>query len=54
MNLTQIGSIIGAILAVAIGAGGIFLGWFQVQDGLGLILIGLSVLGIHYSPPTAA
>lgn len=48
MNWTQIGSIIGAVLAVVIGGVGILLGWFTPADGLGLILAGLSILGVHY------
>ena len=52
--MSQIASIIGAILAVLIGAGGIFLGWFNAADGLGLVFAGLSLLGIHYNLPTSA
>lgn len=53
MTYTQVASIIGAVLAVVVGGVGIWQGWFAAADGYGLILIGLSVLGIHYSPPTA-
>lgn len=47
MNISQLGSIIGAILAVVIGGLGIFLSWFSVPDGLALITTGLAILGIH-------
>lgn len=47
MTYTQIASIVGAILAVIVGGLGIFLGWFSGADGLGLILAGLSILGVH-------
>lgn len=47
MNYSQIGSIIGAVLAVIIGAVGIWLGWFGAGDGLGFITAGLAVLGVH-------
>lgn len=48
MNWTQLASIIGAIIAVAIGVLGNLQGWFPVADGYGLILSGLSILGVHY------
>lgn len=47
MNYSQIASIIGAVLAVGIGGLGIFLGWFGAPDGLGLIMAGLAILGVH-------
>lgn len=52
MSYTQGASIVGAILAVLIGAGGIYLGWFGAADGLGLIFAGLSILGVHATFPT--
>lgn len=53
MTITQIGSILGAVLAVAIGGLGIFLNWFGTADGMALILAGLSILGIHTSGSVA-
>lgn len=47
MNYSQIASIIGAVLAVLIGALGIWLQWFGAADGLGLIMAGLAILGVH-------
>jgi hypothetical protein len=47
-NWTQLGSILGAVLAIIIGGGGILLNWFPVADGMGLIVTGLSILGVHY------
>lgn len=53
MTNTQLASIVGAVLAVAIGGLGIFLGWFSVPDGLALIFAGLSILGVHASGPVS-
>lgn len=53
MNWTLVSSIIGGVLAVALGVGGILMGWLSVADGVGLALLGLSVLGIHYNLPTS-
>lgn len=47
MNYSQIASITGAILSVVIGGVGIFFGWFSAPDGLGLIMAGLAILGVH-------
>jgi hypothetical protein len=47
MSYTQIASLLGAVLAVAIGGVGIFLNWFNAADGLGLIFAGLAILGVH-------
>lgn len=54
MTTTQVASIVGAVLAVALGIGGIVMGWFGAPDGLGLAMIGLSILGVHYNLPTSA
>lgn len=53
MTYTQIASIVGAVLAVVIGAGGLIFGWFGTPDGLALIFAGLSILGIHTSGPVS-
>ena len=55
MTFAQATSILGAVLAVLIGAGGIYLGWFGAGDGMGLIFAGLSILGVHatFNVPTA-
>lgn len=53
MTFTQIASIVGAVLATGIGALGIALQWFDVQNGLALIFAGLAILGIHTSGPVA-
>ncbi len=53
ITYTQIASIIGAILAVITGGVGIWLGWFSAAEGMGLILAGLSILGIHTSGSVA-
>lgn len=53
MTYTQTASVIGAVLAVIIGGIGIFLQWFGVPDGMGLILAGLSILGVHASGSVA-
>ncbi len=54
MSYTQIASLVGAVLAVGVGVAGLALGWFQSPaDGLGLILAGLSILGIHQGGPVA-
>lgn len=47
MNYSQIASITGAVLAVLIGGVGIFLGWFDIPNGLALISAGLAILGVH-------
>ena len=47
MNWSQIGSIVGAVLAVFIGGSGIFFNWFTVPEGMALVLAGLSILGVH-------
>lgn len=47
MNYSQMASIIGAILAVAIGGIGIWQGWFDAPNGLALISAGLAILGVH-------
>lgn len=53
MSYTQIASLIGATLAVLIGGLGMFFGWFSPPEGLGLILAGLSILGVHTSGPVS-
>lgn len=47
MNNSQIFSFVGSILAVIIGGLGIFLQWFTAPEGLGLIMAGLAILGVH-------
>ncbi len=47
MNYSQIASLIGAVLAVIVGALGIVLGWFAPADGIGLIMAGLAIVGVH-------
>lgn len=53
MSYTQIGSLVGAILAVAVGVAGIALHWFTAPEGLGLVLAGLSILGVHSGGPVS-
>lgn len=47
MTYTQLSSIVGAVLAIIIGGLGTYLQWFTSADGLGLIVAGLSILGVH-------
>lgn len=47
MTYTQWASILGAVLAIIIGGLGTYLQWFGAADGLGLIVAGLSILGVH-------
>lgn len=53
ITYTQIASIIGAVLAVVIGGLGIWLQWFGPAEGVVLIGLGLSNLGIHWSGSVA-
>jgi hypothetical protein len=46
-NWSQIGSVIGALLAVAIGLASIPLGWMTPAAGLATAFVGLSMLGVH-------
>lgn len=47
MNYSQIASIVGSVLAVIVGAVGIFFQWFSPAEGVGLIMAGLAILGVH-------
>ncbi len=53
MSYSQIASLIGAVLAVAVGVAGMALHWFAPAEGLGLILAGLSILGVHSGGPVS-
>lgn len=53
ITYTQIASVVGAVLAVGVGIVGIWLQWFSTAEGLGLILAGLSILGVHTSGSVA-
>ena len=53
MNYSQVSSVVGAVLAIIIGALGIWQGWFGAGDGMGYIVLGLSILGVHVGGATA-